>query len=72
MKRLKRGMPGLCDSEVEHWAWPLFDTKRWGRWRRERLHLMRFLPYASAKDTTHLCNITDYVLFLVIGQNQRG
>ena len=39
IERLKRGMPGLCDAEVEHWAWPLFDTKRWGRWRRERLHL---------------------------------
>lgn len=53
MKRLKRGMPGLCDSEVEHWAWPLFDTKRWGRWRRERLHLDE-VPFLTRRRKTPL------------------
>ena len=32
---------------MEHWLWPLFNERRWGAWRQERLGLPA-VPYAAA------------------------
>ena len=39
LERLERAYPGLYDDEVKHWMYQLFDTNRWGSFRRRKLHL---------------------------------